>query len=86
MKKLLVTTLLVVLGGCSTTTVLPELPSEAYLESCEALELLPQGATLSTVAKVIAGNYAVTKKCAIKNQLWIEWYHSQQKLYSSVTK
>ena len=85
-KKLQIVLISFLLTACSSTVILPPLPDQTYLEPCQQLELLPDGAVLSVVATIVVGNYSNYKKCVIKNDDWIEWYKSQQKLYSSVTK
>ena len=86
MKHLLILTLL--LAGCSTTVpvkrAFPDVPQE-LTAVCPDLIEVPEGTTeLSGVLKVVTDNYAQYKECAIKVDLWNEWYKEQKKIIDSV--
>lgn len=84
MKYVLIALLL---AGCSTTVPVvmkfPEAP-QPLLEKCEELVLTPEDAALSEIAKKIGINYTSYHECSVKNDAWIEWYHTQKDIYESV--
>ena len=75
------------LAGCSTTVPVvmkfPEAP-KPLLEKCKELEKTAEDATLSEIAKKIGINYTSYHECSVKNDAWIEWYHTQKNIYESV--
>lgn len=86
MKYVLILTLL--LTGCSTPVPVnqkfPDVPKELMVK-CPDLNSVPENETkLSGVLSVVSSNYALYHECAIRNELWIEWYTSQKKIYESV--
>lgn len=86
MKYLLILSLL--LTGCSTTVpvkrTFPAVPEELTV-SCPDLKEVPEGTTeLSGVLAVVTDNYAQYKECAIKVDLWTEWYKDQKKIFDEV--
>jgi len=84
MKKVLIVLLL---SGCSTTVPVvmkfPEAP-QPLLEICKELQQTPEDATLSEIAKKIGINYTSYHECSVKNDAWIDWYHTQKNIYESV--
>jgi hypothetical protein len=84
MKKVLIVLLL---SGCSTTVPVvmkfPEAP-QPLLEKCVELQQTPEDATLSEIAKKIGINYTSYHECSVKNDAWIDWYHTQKNIYESV--
>lgn len=84
MKYILIALMLV---GCSTPVpVVPKFPKapEILLEKCKELQMTPEDATLSEIAKKIGINYGNYHECSAKNDAWGEWYHKQKNIYESV--
>jgi hypothetical protein len=86
MKYLLIFSLL--LAGCSTTVpvkrTFPVVPDELKVVCPDLIEV-PEGTTeLSDVLKVVTDNYAQYKECAVKVDLWTEWYKEQKKIFDGV--
>ena len=79
--------LAMVLTGCSTTVPVvakfPEVPPR-LLVKCPNLEKLDEQPKLSDVARSVTNNYTTYYECAVKNDAWIEWYHTQKRIYESV--
>jgi hypothetical protein len=74
--------------GCSTTVpvkrTFPVVPDELKV-MCPDLQEVPEGTTeLSGVLKVVTNNYAQYKECAIKVDLWTDWYTKQKKIFEEV--
>ena len=74
--------------ACSTTVpvkrTFPVVPQELTAMCPDLLEV-PEGTTeLSGVLKVVTDNYAQYKECAIKVDLWTEWYREQKKIFDEV--
>jgi hypothetical protein len=74
--------------GCSTTVpvkrTFPVVPDELKV-MCPDLQEVPEGITeLSGVLKVVTDNYAQYKECAIKVDLWTDWYTKQKKTFEEV--
>jgi hypothetical protein len=74
--------------GCSTTVpvkrTFPTVPDELKV-MCPDLIEVPEGTTeLSGVLKVVTDNYAQYKECAIKVDLWTDWYEKQKKTFEEV--
>lgn len=85
MKYLIIALLL---AGCSTTIPVtqkfPEAPKE-LISQCSELKGIEEGETkLSAVLSVVTHNYSLYHECSLKNELWIEWYKSQKKIYENV--
>ena len=86
MKYVLILALL--LTGCSTVVPVkqrfPDVPKELLVE-CPSLNMVSKDETkLSGVLEVVTSNYSLYHECSAKNELWIEWYKSQKKIYESV--
>jgi hypothetical protein len=89
--KLFVLTIFIILAflatGCSTTVPVtakfPEVP-ERLLEKCPQLKKLEEEAKLSDITKTITSNYTTYYECAVKDDAWIEWYHSQKQIFETV--
>lgn len=85
--RLLVIIGLLLLAGCSTTVpVTAKFPTapDQLLERCADLEMLPNDAKLSGVAKSVANNYTAYHECSIKHNAFIDWYHKQKKIFEDV--
>lgn len=80
--------LITVLTGCSTTVPVtakfPEPPGRGAMTACPDLQKLSTDPKLSDVAKIVTMNYTAYYECAVKADAWIEWYHSQRKIFESV--
>lgn len=79
--------IVLLLAGCSTTVPVtmkfPEAP-EILLQKCAELKKSEEDAKLSDIAKTVSENYTSYYECSVKNDAWIEWYHSQKIIYESV--
>ena len=79
-----------VLSGClATPPVLPKWPDppgKDALVKCPNLQKLKDDPVLSEVSKTINNNYGEYYTCAVKADVWIEWYQIQKKIYEDITK
>jgi hypothetical protein len=81
----------IMLSGClfATAPVLPkfpEAPSQTAMEKCPDLAKIKDDATLSDVAKTVNANYSEYYMCAVKMDIWIEWYQIQRKIFEDMSK
>jgi hypothetical protein len=87
MKYLLILASTILLTGCLATPVkrtFPEAPTE-LMTVCPDLYEVAEGTTqLSEVLKIVTENYSQYHECRIRNDLWIEWYNAQKKIFDSV--
>lgn len=87
MKKLLVSSLLLFLMGCTTVSTdrkFPDVPNELKV-ACPGLQLIDPATTkLSEVISVVTTNYGQYQECQIKVDAWIEWYTTQKNIFNSV--
>lgn len=78
------------LTGCFGTAPVvpkfPEPPGRLAMERCPDLQKLKDDPVLSDVSKTVASNYSEYYTCAVKNDLWIEWYQIQKKIFEDITK
>ena len=85
--KIVTTALLVLLSACSTTVPVtakfPEPPGRGAQTACPDLQKLKEDAKLSDITKTVTMNYTTYYECAVKTDTWIEWYHSQKKIFES---
>lgn len=84
--KLFALIAVVLLSGCVATPVkreFPKLPS-SLTEPCENLSTVPSTTKLSDVLIVVTENYSRYQQCKIKNELWLDWYNQQKKIFDSV--
>jgi hypothetical protein len=85
--KYLAILFVVLLTGCSTTVPVvakfPEVPQH-LLVKCPQLNKLNDDAKLSDISKTIASNYTEYYTCAVKNDVWIEWYQVQKKIFEGL--
>lgn len=85
MKYLLPIVLL--LTACSNVPVVPKFPDppgKNAMQTCPDLQKLNEGPVLSDVSKTVAANYGEYYACAVKSDLWIEWYQIQKKIYEDL--
>jgi hypothetical protein len=87
MKQFIVCILALQMIGCGTTVPIvanfPEAP-KTLLEKCTELNKTVESAKLSEIAKTVVENYTLYHECSVKNDAWIEWYHSQKQIFESV--
>ena len=74
--------------GCTTPPVIPKFPDApekaGAMEKCPNLEKLKDGAKLSDVSKTITINYSTYYDCAVKSDIWIEWYQTNKINYDKI--
>ena len=79
-----------VLAGCTTPPVIPKFPEapvkSGAMEPCPDLNKLQDGAKLSDVSKTITLNYSTYYECAVKSDVWIEWYQTNKINYDKIGK
>ena len=80
-------------SGCATVVPVaakfPEPPDrggEMAMKTCPQLKELDQEPKLSDVSRTVAINYGTYYECAVKVDTWIEWYHSQKKIFEGAGK
>lgn len=77
-----------VITGCSTPPVIPKFPEAptkaGAMEKCPYLDKLQEGAKLSDVSKTININYSTYYDCAVKLDIWIEWYQINKINYDKI--
>lgn len=82
--------LLASLMGCTTPPVIPKFPDAPQkagaLEKCPDLKKLDDEAKLSDISKTITLNYSAYYECAIKTDIWIEWYKTNKINYDKIGK
>lgn len=86
MKKLLLLIPILLLTGCLSTPVkrnFPDVPEE-LLKACPNLQEIEPTTKLSDVVKIVSDNYTQYHECAIKMDIWIEWYKTQKTIFESV--
>jgi len=76
------------LFGCSHTVPVkqsfPNVP-EIMLVKCEELKKLEKSSnSLSEVVKSVVHNYTLYHECAIKNEMWIEWYEKNKLVFNQI--
>lgn len=85
MKYQLILALL--LTACSRDVIIPPWPDapESISVACPPLtEVRSPDGKLSEVITVVTDNYALYHECQTKLDSWIEWYHAQKEIYSSI--
>lgn len=74
--------------GCTTPPVIPKFPDApekaGAMEKCPNLAKLNDGAKLSDVSKTITINYSTYYECAVKSDIWIEWYQTNKENYGKI--
>lgn len=82
--------MLAMCSGCSTPPVIPKFPDApekaGAMVKCPDLEKLKDGAKLSDVSKTITLNYSAYYDCAVKADVWIEWYQVNKIAYDKIGK
>jgi hypothetical protein len=56
------------------------------MEKCPDLAKIKEDAALSDIAKTVNANYSEYYVCAVKLDLWIEWYQIQRKIFEDMAK
>lgn len=86
----LVIMLVLAITGCTTPPVIPKFPEAptkaGAMEQCPDLKKLQDGAKLSDVSKTITINYSTYYECAVKSDVWIEWYQINKLNYEKIGK
>ena len=75
------------LMGCSTVPVtpkFPDAPGNVYMEACPDLIKLKDDPVLSDISKTINDNYGSYYECAVKVDIWINWYRQQRAIFESL--
>jgi len=76
--------------GCTTPPVIPQFPEAptkaGAMEQCPDLKKLQDGAKLSDVSKTVNINYSTYYECAVKSDVWIEWYQTNKINYEKIGK
>ncbi len=86
--KLFALLMLVLLSGCSTTVPVvakfPEAP-KSLTENCSPLKKT-EGENISIVDlhKVVVENYTTHHECAVKVEVWNEWYIKQKQIFEEI--
>jgi hypothetical protein len=79
-----------ILTGCTTPPVIPKFPEAptkaGAMEQCPDLKKLQDGAKLSDVSQTININYSTYYECAVKADIWIEWYNINKINYEKIGK
>lgn len=86
--KYLVISLLLCLSACSTTVPVvmkfPEAP-KVLMEKCPPLKVITEeSVSIVDLTKITTTNYTSYYECAVKVDTWIEWYHTQKKIFEEV--
>lgn len=88
--KFYIIPLILCLSACTTPPVIPKFPEAPVkagaMENCIDLKKLHDGAKLSDVSKTININYAMYHECAVKSDIWIEWYRTNKNNYEKIDK
>lgn len=89
----LIAVLVSCIAGCSTTVPVtaqfPDPPARAggsAMTACPQLKELSADPRISDVSRTINLNYGTYYECAVKVDTWIEWYHSQKKIFDNIGK
>jgi len=89
MRYLLITSVLVLLAGCSGIPIVakfPDAPGKAAMEKCPQLTTVENGVKLSELTRTVTMNYNTYYECAVKSDTWIEWYQIQKKIFEDIKK
>jgi len=82
--------LVLAITGCTTPPVIPKFPEAptkaGAMENCPDLKKLEDGAKLSDVSKTVNINYSTYYECAVKSDVWIEWYQINKLNYEKIGK
>ncbi len=77
-----------VLTGCATQPVpiKPKFPEaiQSLMLGCPDLKEVQPTTKLSEVVSGVTQNYNMYHKCKLQNDMWIEWYIDQKKIYDEV--
>lgn len=88
MKKIFFLSLL--LMGCASPPVIPKFPDPpekaGAMENCPDLQKINEDAKLSDISKTITVNYGTYYECAVKSDIWIEWYKTNKDMFSKIGK
>lgn len=74
----------ILLTGCLSTPIkqkFPEVPKE-LMDACPDLQMVEPTTKLSDVIRTVTHNYSEYHECRIKVDVWIEWYKTQQQIFT----
>ena len=74
------------LGSAPIVPKFPDAPGRDALVRCPDLQKLKDGPVLSDVARTVNNNYGEYYACAVKSDVWIEWYQIQKKIFEDTMK
>lgn len=72
------------LAGCTAVPVKQSFPAapDVIMQRCPDLEQVAAGTTkLSDVLVIVTNNYSKYHQCQVNQDIWIEWYTSQKKIF-----
>ena len=77
------------LAACSTTVPVtakfPEAPTKTGATvPCPQLQKLDIDPNISQVSNTININYSTYYQCAVKLDVWLEWYETQKRIFEGV--
>jgi hypothetical protein len=86
--KIVLLSLALLLGGCSTavpvTQTWPQAPGLQSMQPCPELQKLGSDPKLSDVARTVTLNYSEYYQCVVKLEAWQEWYTKQQIIHGGL--
>ena len=81
--------LLILLTGCATsvpvTAKFPIAPVKG-LELCPTLLTVKDDVKLSELTNTVTQNYSAYYECAVRVDIWQEWYATQKQIFERVSK
>ena len=88
--KYLVILFAILIAACSTTVPVvakfPDEPGKAAMAKCPQLTTVDNGVKLSELTKTVTINYNTYYDCAVKVDVWQEWYQIQKKIFEDIRK
>ena len=77
---------LVLLTGCATAPVVAKFPTPPLLgqTACPQLQTVNDTVKLSELTTTIAQNYSTYYECAVRVDIWQEWYRAQKQIFESI--
>jgi len=74
------------LGTAPVVPNFPDPPGKMAMERCPDLAKVKDDPTLSDVSKTVVANYGEYYSCAVKSDIWIEWYNIQKQIFKDLKK
>lgn len=87
MNKVIILLTILLVTGCTPTTVKPKFPiaPDTLMEECpELITIDKPKVLLSELMTTVTKNYTTYHTCAIKVRAWQKWYNEQKKIYDSI--